>query len=346
MKPVEPFEPVKIAERMIGEGEPAFCLAEIASAHQGEAVQAIALATSAKEAGADGIKFQLFRAAELVAPNDPQRSTFEQIELSMEDWDDVLDHAKGLGIPLLADVFDRTSLALGETHDFAAYKIHSTDMENPEFIRAVAATGKTLLLSTGGSGLGVVESAIAVARTEGNESVMLLHGVQNFPTRAADSHLRFIRTLKQTFGLPVGFLDHVDGGTTTALMLPALAVAFGADLVEKHVTLDRNAKGFDYESALERDRFHTMVELIREAEAAFGEPRLIHGASAEQYHRMMRRAVLCKTGLRAGEPVEKDQLAFVRNETGVAPYEAPRLVGRKPRQDVPAWSPLTEDLFE
>ena len=337
---------MKIGECLVGDGAPAFALAEVASAHQGEMVQALALATSAKDAGADGVKFQLFRTDDLVAPNDPHRSTFDQIEFSVEDWENVLSQASALRIPIFADVFDRRSLALGERLGIAAYKIHSTDMENPELIREVAATGKPLLLSTGGSGLGAVESAIAVARTEGNESVMLLHGVQNFPTRASDSHLRFIGTLKQTFGLPVGFLDHVDGGTTTALVLPALAVAFGADLVEKHVTLDRSAKGFDYESALEKDRFRTMVELIREAEAAFGEPGLTHGASAERYHRVMRRAVLSATVLRAGEPVEKNQLAFLRNETGFAPYEAPRLIGRKPRRDIPAFSPLTEDLFE
>lgn len=337
---------IKIGGRLIGDGAPVFCLAEIASAHQGEAVQALALATSSKDAGAEGIKFQLFRASELLAPNDPQRSTFEQIELSVDDWDNVLSQAKALALPIFADVFDHLSLAIGEKLGVAAYKIHSTDMENPEFIREVAATGKPLMLSTGGSGLGAVESAIAVARNEGNENVMLLHGVQNFPTRAADSHLRFIGTLKQTFGLPVGFLDHVDGGTTTALMLPAIAVAFGADLVEKHVTLDRSAKGFDYESSLEKDRFRAMVDLIREAESAFGEPRSTQGASAERYHRMMRRAVLSRVELRAGEPVEKDQLALLRNETGLAPYEAPRLIGRKPKRDIAAYTPLTEDLFE
>lgn len=337
---------MKIGECLIGEGAPAFVLAEVASAHQGEAVQALALATSAQDAGAQGVKFQLFRAAELVAPNDPHRSTFDQIELSIEDWEDVLGQMSRLTIPIVADVFDRPSLALGERVGIKAYKIHSTDMENPEFIREVAATGKPLLLATGGTGLGAVESAVAVARTEGNEDVMLLHGVQNFPTRAVDSHLRFIETLKRTFGLPVGFLDHVDGGTTIALMLPALAVAFGADLVEKHVTLDRSAKGFDYESALEKDRFRSMVEQIREAEAAFGERGLTQGASAERYHRVMRRAVLSGTELRAGEPVKKNQLAFLRNETGFAPYEAPRLIGRKPRRDIPAFSPLTEDLFE
>ncbi len=131
-----------------------------------------------------------------------------------------------------------------------------------------------------------------------------------------------------------------------ALMLPAIAVAFGADLVEKHVSLDRSAKGFDYESALEKDRFRTMVELIREAEAAFGEASLTAAPSAERYHRVMRRAVLSKVLLPQGKPVEKDALAFLRSETGLAPYDAPRLIGRKPRHDIPAWTPLTEDLFE
>lgn len=337
---------MKIGDRVIGEDAPAFLLAEIASAHQGEAVQALALTRSAKDAGADGVKFQLFRAAELVAPNDPHRSTFDQIELSLEDWEQVLNEAGAEGLPLFADVFDRESLGLGERFGVAAYKIHSTDMENPEFIREVASTGKPVLLSTGGSGLGAIESAIAVVRTEGNENLMLLHGVQNFPTRASDSHLRFIGTLKRVFGLPVGFLDHVDGGSMTALTLPALAVAFGADLVEKHITLDRSAKGFDYESALEKDRFRTMAELVREAEAAFGDPQWTRGAGAEAYHRGMRRAVLAREELRAGRPIERKQLAFLRSEIGLAPYEASRLIGRRPRADIPAWSPLTEDLFE
>lgn len=340
------MKPWKLGERSIGDGAPAFVLAEVASAHQGEAVQALALASSAKVAGAEGVKFQLFRASELVAPNDPNRSTFDQIELSVEDWEHVLGEVRGLGIPIFADVFDRDSLALGERCGVDAYKIHSTDMENPEFIRGVAATGKPVMLATGGAGLGAVESAIAVARTEGNDNLMLLHGVQNFPTRAADSHLRFIGTLKRTFGLPVGFLDHVDGGSQMALMLPALAVAFGADLVEKHVSLDRSAKGFDYESALEKDRFRTMVELIRDAESAFGEPGVTSLPSAERYHRVMRRAVLSRVPLKQGKPVEKGDLALLRNEIGAAPYDAHRLIGRKPRRDIAAWEPLTEDLFE
>ncbi len=337
---------MNIGPRPVGDGEPTFVLAEIASAHQGEAVQALALAKNAQEAGADGVKFQLFRASELIAPNDPRRSTFDQIELAPDEWEQVLNETAALGIAILIEVFDRTSLELAERADVAAYKVHSTDMENPEFVRAVAATGRPVLFSTGGIGLGAVEAAIAVARTEGNEDIMLLHGVQNFPTRIEDTHLRFIATLKRAFGLPVGFLDHADGATAMATTLPALAAAFGASLVEKHVTLDRGDKGFDYESALEKKTFAQMVQLIRETEKAFGRHDLPSGASAERYHRLMRRAVLSGVNLPEGEPLQKSQLVFLRSETGLAPYEATRILGRKPRHEIPAWEPLTEDLFE
>jgi sialic acid synthase SpsE len=175
---------------------------------------------------------------------------------------------------------------------------------------------------------------------------MLLHGVQNFPTRIEDSHLRFLETLKRAFGFPVGFLDHVDGGSPMAVFLPALAVALGANLIEKHLTLDRAAKGFDYESALEKEAFSSMIDRIREAESSLGSPSVPSGAGQERYHRLMRRAAVSRVELRAGEPLTREQVAFLRNENGVAPADAGGLLGRKPRRAVSAWEPLTEDLFE
>jgi sialic acid synthase SpsE len=326
---------------------PCFIVGEVASAHQGEPEQAIALARAAKEAGADGIKFQLFTVGELIAPNDPRYPTFNQIEIAPKEWERILGEAAGLGLPVLVDIFDRPSLRVAEENGIDAYKIHSTDMENPEFIRAVAATGKPLLLSTGGSRLQTVEAAIAATFVEGNGQVVLLHGVQNFPTGVADSHLRYIETLKKRFDVPVGFLDHVDAGSLMARLLPALAVAFGADMVEKHITLDRAAKGFDYESSLGPQAFGEMVQLIRQAEQAFGsEEGSVEDPAAHEYHQLMRRAVVSREPLHKGAPLRAEQLALLRNAKGLAPLYLPRLLGRKPRRDIPAWEPLTEELFE
>jgi N,N'-diacetyllegionaminate synthase len=337
---------VTLGARPVGDGEPAFVLAEVASAHQGDPAQAFALARAARVAGADGVKFQLFRAAELVAPTDTRFATFSKIELSEADWARVLKKAGELPLAVLADVFDAPSLTLGETHRVAAYKIHSTDMENPDFIRRAASTGKPLLLSTGGLGLGSVERALEAARSEGNSQLIVLHGVQNFPTRIEDAHLRYLATLKATFGFPVGFLDHVDGGSPMARVLPALAVALGADLVEKHLTLDRKARGFDWESSLDPEPFRQMVELVREAERGFGSAVLKLEPSADRYHRLMRRAVLARVPLRKGEPLSPEHIALLRSEDGLAPCDAPRILGRKARGDIPAWTPLVEEFFE
>lgn len=337
---------ITVSNRQIGDGANCFVLAEVASAHQGEPAEALELARAAQRAGADAVKFQLFAAEELIAPTDSRFPTFRQIEIAPREWERILDEARGMGLPVLADIFDRPSLSIGEKGGVTAYKIHSTDMENPEFIRAVAATGKPMLLSTGGSGLDTVEAAIEATTSEGNREIVLLHGVQNFPTKVEDSHLRTIQTLKRRFGVPVGFLDHVDGGSLMAKLLPALAVAFGADLVEKHITRDRQAKGFDYESSLEPEPFGDMVDLIRQSEVARGDEEMTLGENAHRYHQLMRRAVVSREALQKGEPLRAEQLALVRNEKGVAPWEMPRLLGRKPRRDIPAWEPLTEELFE
>ena len=337
---------VPLGSAWVGDGEPPFILAEVASAHQGEAAQALALARAAKTAGADGVKFQLFRAAELIAPGDSRFETFQKIELSTADWSRVLEKAQPLGITIVADVFDVPSLEVAERSAVAAYKIHSTDMENPEFIRRVAATGKPLLLSTGGLKLSDVERALDTALEEKNTNAILLHGVQNFPTRVEDANLRYLGTLKATFGHPVGFLDHVDGGSPMARVLPALAMAMGADLIEKHLTLDRAARGFDWESSLEPESFAMMVRLVREGVRAMGDGLRKHDESADRYHRLMRRAVHSRVELRRGEPLSLEQVVYVRCEDGVSPAEVGKVLGRRPRGDIPPWTPLVEEFFE
>src|SRR6185369_7019427 len=212
-----------LGARGVGEGHPCFVLAEVASAHGGSADTALKMLEAAFKMGADGIKFQIFRSELLVVRRHPGRKDFDEIELTQKEWKKVLRAARASGLALLVEAFDAPSLALAAEEGADAYKVHSTDMENP------------------------VREAMGLV---GDAPVGLLHGFQTFPTPVEEIRYRELETWKERYRVPVGFLDHTDGGSAFALVAPALAAAHGANLVEKHFTLDRSEKGYDYQSSL------------------------------------------------------------------------------------------------
>jgi sialic acid synthase SpsE len=298
--------------------------------------------------GADGIKFQLFRADELVVRRHPARKDFDQIELTAKEWKKVLKAAKGSGLALLAECFDRPSLALAAEAQVDAYKIHSTDMENPDFIKAVAKVGRPVFVATGGVPEQAVREAVDMV---GRVPVALLHGFQTFPTPIEEIRFRELGGWKERYRVPVGFLDHTDGGSAFALVAPALAVAYGADLVEKHFTLDRSEKGYDYQSSLSPEDFYRMVELLRQAERAAADDQAgAKSEGAERYHRMMARSIVAAGLIPRGQVLTAEQLAFKRTdpkrEPGFAPREADRVIGRRARRPIQADETIREEMLE
>jgi N,N'-diacetyllegionaminate synthase len=337
-----------IGSREVGEGRACFVLAEVASAHEGSAEKALRMIEAAFKMGADGIKFQLFRADELVIRRHPLRKDFEQIELTEKEWRKVLREARGSGLALLAEPFDRPSLEIATAEGVDAYKIHTTDMENPGFIKAVGAVGKPVLFATGGVAEETVREALDLASAS---PVGLLFGFQTFPTPIEEIHFRELMAMKERHRLPVGFLDHTDGGSAFALVAPALAVAHGADLVEKHFTLDRAEKGFDYQSSLNPEDFYRMVELLRQTERARGD-QAPHGESegAKRYHRMMARSIVAGGLIPRGQVLTAEMLAFKRTDTrfelGFPPRQADRVIGRRATRPIQADETIREDMLE
>src|SRR5262245_22200079 len=328
-----------IGTRQVGDGHPCFVLAEVASAHGGSADRALKMLEAAFKMGADGIKFQLFRADLLVVRRHPGRKDFDQIELTEKEWRKVLRAARASGLTLLVEPFDAPSLRLAEEEGADGFKVHSTDMENPEFIRAVGAAGKPVLFATGG----VPELAGAVP-------VGLLHGFQTFPTPVEEIRFRELAAWKERYRVPVGFLDHTDGGSAFALVAPALAVAWGADLVEKHFTLDRSEKGYDYQSSLSPEDFYRMVELLRQAERAQGDTAAAASEGAQRYHRLMARSIVAGQLIPRGEAITSEMLAFkrtdVRFEPGYPPREAHRVIGRRASRPIQADETIREEMLE
>jgi N,N'-diacetyllegionaminate synthase len=335
-----------LGSRTIGEGQPCFVLAEVASAHGGEADRALRMLEAAFKMGADGIKFQLFRSDLLVVRRHPGRKDFDQIELSEKEWKKVLREAKASGLTVMVEPFDLPSLRLAQDEQADAFKVHSTDMENPEFIRAVGAAGRPVLFATGG----VPEDAVREALEHASGvPVGLLHGFQTFPTPIEEIRFRELSAWKDRYRVPIGFLDHTDGGSAFALVAPALAVAHGADLVEKHFTLDRSEKGYDYQSSLSPEDFYRMVELLRQAERAQGDgPAASDGA--QRYHRLMARSIVAGKLIPRGEVLTGEMLAFkrtdVRFEPGYPPREAHRVIGRRATRPIQADETIREEMLE
>ena len=335
-----------LGTRPVGDGHPCFVLAEVASAHGGEVDRALRMLEAAFKMGADGIKFQLFKSELLVVHRHPLRKDFDQIELSEKEWRKVLREARGSGLALLVEPFDAPSLAVAEEEGADAYKVHTTDMENPDFIRTVAAARKPVLFATGG----VPEPAVRAALDLADGPVALLHGFQTFPTPVEEIRYRELTAWKERFRVPLGFLDHTDGGSAFALVAPALAIAHGANLVEKHFTLDRSEKGYDYQSSLNPEDFYRMVELLRQAERAAGDGSPADSDAARKYHRRMARSIVAGSLIPRGEVLSAPMLAFKRtderSEPGYAPSESHRVIGRRARRPIQADETIREEMLE
>lgn len=320
---------IKIGRKTIGDSRPAFIIAEVGSAHQGEVEQCKKIVKKASEAGADAVKFQRFICDELIVRTDPRYKTFKKIEISEAGWEEIIRHAKKFNLELLADVFDERSADLMDELGVVAFKIHSTDLTNPYLITHVAKKRKPVLLAAGGSTLKEIKNAIRAVRLYGNRNLILTYGFQSFPTRPGDTNLKFIQTLKDTFGLNVGYHDHVDAESELAQILPCVAVAYGASVIEKHITLDRRLRGYDYQSALNPDEFKKMVKNIRQLEKSFGSGLWKFSKAEKAYRNATKKNIVARADIPRGTVITIDMLAFKRSEPGLQPSEADRIVGKR-----------------
>lgn len=336
---------IRIADRPVGSGAPVFVIAEAGVNHNGDIGLARQLIDAAAEAGADAVKFQTFR-AELVtsaeAPKAPyqlattdrdesQRDMLKGLELSAEAHRELHAHCARRGILFLSTPFDVPSVALLADLGVPAMKVPSSEITNRLLLEAVAATGLPVLLSTGMAYLGEIEDAIAVLRKGGISSLALFHCVSNYPADPGDSHLAALTTLARAFGTPIGLSDHTTG---TAVALAA--VALGACLIEKHFTMSRALPGPDHLASLEPAELAALIRGIRDVERAIGSPRKAPTASEELNRQIMRRSLVTRSSISAGEEITRDMIDALRPAMGISPMLVDHVVGRRAAKDLPA----------
>lgn len=345
---------VRIGDRPVGAGAPVYIIAEAGSNHDRDLDQARRLIDVAAEAGADAVKFQTFRADAIVAET-PTRAAyldgilpdgltmselFAQLELPREWHETLAAHATDRGLDFLSTPFDHEAVDLLDELGVKAFKVATYELWHLPLIRDVASRGKPIICSTGMADMAAVEEAVGVVRETGNEQLILLHCVVNYPPPFAELNLRAIETMRQAFGVPVGWSDHTPGW-----LAPVVATALGAAVVEKHFTTDRGRPGPDHRFALEPDELRTMVQAIRDTEAALGTGIKRRAPAEDDLYTTARRSLFAARAIDAGEALTEDDIAILRPGTGLEVRDRSKLVGRTARRRIERHEPLAWEMF-
>jgi N,N'-diacetyllegionaminate synthase len=340
----------RIGEHAVGEGEPVFVIAEAGVNHNGDVAIARALIDAAAGSGADAVKFQTFSADRLVTlsspkagyqnnttdPDESQHEMLRRLELSAESHRELMEHARTRDIIFLSTPFDPQSADLLQELDVSVFKLGSGELTDLPLLAHVARKGRPMIVSTGMSWLEEVDQAVKAIRNVSNVPLALLHCVSNYPAESDDCNIRALDAMREAFRVPIGFSDHTRGHVASIA-----AVARGACIIEKHLTLDRSLPGPDHQASCDPREFAAFVQAIRETEAALGDG-VKRPVEAEYPTReVARKSVVALVDIPRGKLVTREMLGIRRPGTGIPPADLDRLVGRAHREDIPAGSLLT-----
>jgi sialic acid synthase SpsE len=326
---------VVIRNRVIGPGQAPYIIAEMACAHDGIEEKAIRLVDAAVAAKADAIQLQFFVPDETVTPNHPVYDVIKRIAFDAQTWKRIFDHARSKDIAVFVCTYDVPSVKLAVEYGADAIKLNSADLSNPDVLSAVAASGLPFTLGTGASTFEEIANGLFFAEEHGATNVILMHGVQNFPTRVEDLNISRVELLRDAFGVPVGYHDHTDGDDPFGKMVDLVAVGLGACVIEKHITIDRSEKGIDYQAALEPEEFRLFVENIRRARVAYGTKSIRPFTESDiRYRKFQKKSVVSAHAIKAGQTITRADVSFIRNvEPGLPPNKFPEVEGKKAKRD-------------
>lgn len=345
---------VKIGERPVGAGAPVYIIAEAGSNHDRDLDQARRLIDVAAESGADAVKFQTFRSDAIVAetptrakyldgvlpPGQTMSELFRQLELPREWHATLAEHAAARGIDFLSTPFDHEAVDLLDELGVKAFKVATYELWHLPLIRDIASRQRPIICSTGMADMADVQAAVDVVRETGNDQLILLHCVVNYPPPFGDLNLRAIETMRRAFGVPVGWSDHTPGW-----LAPVVATSLGAAVVEKHFTTDRTRPGPDHRFALEPDELAAMVRAIRDTEAALGDGIKRRAAAEDDLYVTARRSLFAARPIDAGAIIVEDDVAILRPGTGIEVADLDNVIGRTARRRIEHHEPLAWDMF-
>lgn len=315
-------------------------IAEAGVNHNGDIEQAKALVDVAANAGADFVKFQTFKADDLVTKNAPkaeyqekndgagetQHSMLKRLELSPDMHSQIIDHCDLRGIKFLSTGFDIKTVAFLDGLGLPIVKIPSGELTNLPYIRYVGSLARDVILSTGMATLGDIERAILALEISGTtrDKITVLHCTTEYPTPMHEANLSAMETIKDAFAVNVGYSDH-----TAGIEVAIAAVALGAKVIEKHFTLDKNLPGPDHLASLEPDELAKLVEGIRNIELAMGDGVKRPTPSEEKNALIARKSLVAAEDINVGDVFSEANVAVKRPGIGISPMRWDEIIGRK-----------------
>lgn len=344
----------EINYRRIGQGEPAYIIAELSANHHHKIEQALELIHLAKEAGADAVKIQTYTAETMTINCDAPpfqigkgtvwegKNLYELYGEAYTPWEwtgQLIEEARRLGITLFSSPFDVTALRFLEDFNMPAYKVASFELVDLPLLSEIGACGKPVILSTGMGTLEEIQEAVDALRSSGCNQLALLKCTSAYPAPLEEANLARIQHMAENFDLPVGLSDHTRGG-----LAPAIAVSLGACIIEKHFTKSRDVPGPDSSFSMEPEEFREMVQAVRAAESSIGSANYAL-TEKERSSRVFRRSVFAVSDINAGQPISSEAVRIIRPGFGLPPKELENVLGRTALVDIPRGTPISWDLL-
>lgn len=315
-----------------------FIIAEAGVNHNGDLEIAKKLIDKAVQAGVDAVKFQTFSTDRLVTKNAPkadyqnkttdksesQYDMLKKLELSLEEHKEIQNYCEKKNILFMSTPFDFESVDLLEILGVELYKVGSGDLTNIPLLKYIAKKKKPMIVSTGMANLAEVEEAVNAIKESGNDKLILLHCVSNYPASFENVNLKAMNTMKTAFNVEVGYSDHTPG-----IEVPIAAVAMGANVIEKHFTLDKTMEGPDHRASLSPEELFEMVESIRNVEKSFGNGIKKCTKNEINTKEISRKSIVLKDNKKKGEILDSKDLDIKRPATGIKPKYIDKVIGMK-----------------
>jgi len=342
----------KIGGKKIGDGQPTYIVGEMAWSHDGSLEKAKTIIKACADAKCDAVNFHVTSLEDYMIPDyrrNDKISAYDglkKLTIPLDKWSEIFKYTKQLGLQISALCNDVESAELVKKLDPDICMFHASCLTEKELIKAIAQIGKPVFFAVGGSTIDEILQAIQWLNEEGCNEIGILFGMQNYPTKLEDNNANYLKTLKKMFERPIGFSDHTDSDDPLAMIVPLMGIPLGANIIEKHITYNRSAKGTDYHAALDPDEMKTFVDFVRRIETIFGKGTVRAFSDAEKsYRQTVRKRVVAMKDLKTGHTLTKDDVRAMRSDEGIAPDKIENYFGKKINREVNKFDPIIEELF-